>query len=110
MLPKEQSVSLSKVVAVTFSASVAAFSQSPATPTAAPAPSAHYIGSLACKTCHPEIYDRWKATRMANVVRDPKEHPDAILPDLSKPDPLVTFTKDDIAFRSEEHTSELQSR
>ena len=35
---------------------------------------------------------------MANVVRDPKEHPDAILPDLSKPDPLVTFKKDDIAF------------
>jgi predicted CXXCH cytochrome family protein len=34
---------------------------------------------------------------MANVVRDPKEHPDAILPDLSKPNPLVTFTKDDIA-------------
>ena len=35
---------------------------------------------------------------MANVVRDPKLHPDAILPDLSKPDPLVKFTKDDIAF------------
>jgi len=35
---------------------------------------------------------------MANVVRDPKVHPDAILPDLSKPNPLVTFTKDDIAF------------
>ncbi len=35
---------------------------------------------------------------MANVVRDPKVHPDAILPDLSKPDPLVNFTKDDIAF------------
>ena len=35
---------------------------------------------------------------MANVVGDPKEHPDAIIPDLSKPDPLVTFTKDDIAF------------
>ena len=35
---------------------------------------------------------------MANVVRDPKVHPDAILPDLSKPDPLVKFTKDDIAF------------
>ena len=35
---------------------------------------------------------------MANVVRDPKEHPDAILPDLTKPDPLVKFTKDDIAF------------
>lgn len=37
-------------------------------------------------------------TPMANVVRDPREHPEAIAPDLSKPDPLVTFTKDDIAF------------
>ncbi len=35
---------------------------------------------------------------MANVVQDPKEHPDAIIPDLSKPDPLLTFTKSDIAF------------
>ncbi len=35
---------------------------------------------------------------MANVVRDPKTDPDAILPDLSKADPLVKFTKDDIAF------------
>ena len=34
---------------------------------------------------------------MANVVRDPKEHPDAIIPDLSVPNPLVTFTKDDVA-------------
>ena len=35
---------------------------------------------------------------MANVVRDPKVHPDAIIPDFSKADPLLTFTKDDIAF------------
>src|SRR5579864_4647477 len=56
-----------------------------------------YTGSAACKTCHPAIYDRWKKTRMANVVRDPREHPDAILPDLSKPDPLVTFKLQDIA-------------
>ena len=35
---------------------------------------------------------------MANVVRDPKEHPDAIIPDLSQPNPLVTFTKDQIAW------------
>jgi predicted CXXCH cytochrome family protein len=35
---------------------------------------------------------------MANVVRDPREHPDAIIPDLNQPDPLVTFTKADIAF------------
>jgi hypothetical protein len=35
---------------------------------------------------------------MANVVRDPKTHPDAIIPDLSTPNPLVKFTTDDIAF------------
>ena len=60
--------------------------------------SAQFTGSAACKSCHGDIYDRWSMTLMANVVRDPKEHPDAIIPDLSKPDPLVTFTKDDIAF------------
>ena len=57
-----------------------------------------FIGSQASKTCHAAIYERWSTTRMANVVRDPKIHPDAILPDLSKPDPLVKFKKDDIAF------------
>jgi len=35
---------------------------------------------------------------MADVVRDPKIHPDAILPDLSKPDSVVKFAKSDIAF------------
>ena len=59
---------------------------------------AHYVGSAACQTCHQEVYARWSKTRMANVVRDPKLHPDAIIPDLSKPDPLVTFTAKDIAF------------
>ena len=34
---------------------------------------------------------------MANVVRDPVQHPDAIIPDLSKPNPLVKFTRNDIA-------------
>jgi predicted CXXCH cytochrome family protein len=57
-----------------------------------------YIGSTTCKTCHPQIYNRWSKTRMANVVLDPKVHPEAILPDLTKADPLVKFTKDDIAF------------
>jgi predicted CXXCH cytochrome family protein len=59
---------------------------------------AHYVGSAACKDCHTDIYERWKKTRMANVVRDPREHPDAITPDLAKPDPLVNFTKNDVAF------------
>jgi predicted CXXCH cytochrome family protein len=35
---------------------------------------------------------------MANVVRDPRIHPDAIVPDMERPNPLVTFTKADIAF------------
>ncbi len=58
---------------------------------------AHYVGSVACQSCHEAIYERWKKTPMANVVRNPLEHPDAIIPDLSKPDPLVNFTKTDIA-------------
>jgi predicted CXXCH cytochrome family protein len=57
-----------------------------------------YVGSATCQSCHAAIYDRWKRTRMANVVRDPNQHPEAILPDLTKPDPLITFNKSDIAF------------
>ena len=47
----------------------------------ATAASAHYVGSAACQKCHAEIYERWKKTPMANVVRDPREHPDAIIPE-----------------------------
>lgn len=66
-------------------------------PQSIPGTPARYVGSAACKSCHIAIYDRWKQTRMANIVRDPREHPDAIIPDLTKPDPLVHFSKDDIA-------------
>ena len=59
--------------------------------------SAQFVGSAACKSCHAAIFERWSKTRMANVVSDPREHPEAIIPDLSKPDPLLTFTIDDIA-------------
>jgi len=58
----------------------------------------HFVGSEACKSCHAEIYERWKKTPMANVVRDPKVHPEAVIPDFSKPDPLLTFTKEDVGF------------
>ena len=34
-----------------------------------------YVGSQACAPCHGAIYDRWKRTRMANVVRDPAHAP-----------------------------------
>jgi predicted CXXCH cytochrome family protein len=58
---------------------------------------AHYVGSQACQKCHTEIYARWKKTPMANVVRDPREHPDAIIPNLAT-NPLAKFTKDQVAF------------
>ena len=62
------------------------------------AQTAQYVGSGTCKTCHAGVYARWQKTRMANIVVDPNQHPEAIIPDLSKPDPLVTFTRNDIAF------------
>src|SRR2546430_3231041 len=54
--------------------------------------------SAACGRCHGPIFERWKRTRMANVVRDPREHPEAIIGDFTQPNPLLTFTKDQIAF------------
>ena len=61
------------------------------------AASAHYVGSAACQKCHAEIYASWKKTPMANVVRDPREHPDAIIPNLSTNNVSPKFTKDQIA-------------
>jgi predicted CXXCH cytochrome family protein len=63
----------------------------------AAAPSAHYTGSQACQKCHSEIYNRWEKTPMANVIRDPREHPDAILPDLNT-NKIAPFTKEQVAF------------
>jgi hypothetical protein len=62
------------------------------------APTATDVGSMACSRCHAPTFERWKRTRMANVVRDPREHPEAIIADFTTPDPLLTFTKDQIAF------------
>jgi predicted CXXCH cytochrome family protein len=59
---------------------------------------AHYVGSAACQSCHQEIYARWKKTRMANIVRDPKTHPDAFAADPATAPPDLRFTKDDVAF------------
>ncbi len=64
----------------------------------ATAASAHYVGSVACEKCHAEIYASWKKTPMANVVRDPREHPDAIIPNLSTNTVSPKFTKDQVAF------------
>jgi predicted CXXCH cytochrome family protein len=61
------------------------------------AASAHYVGSQSCEKCHAGIYQRWKKTPMANVVRDPTTHPDAILPDLAT-NTVAKFRKDQVAF------------
>jgi len=58
--------------------------------------SARCTGSQACQKCHADIYEHWKKTPMANVVRDPREHPDAIIPDLSTNN-VSKFTKDQVA-------------
>ncbi len=60
------------------------------------ASASHYVGSQACEKCHGQIYEHWKKTPMANVVRDPREHPEAILRDLST-NPQAKFTKDQVA-------------
>ena len=47
------------------------------------AQTAQYVGSESCKACHAETYAGWKQTRMARVVQDPKEHPEAVLADFT---------------------------
>jgi len=83
---------------VLFVRSIAAVTPKEKAEQAATAASAHYVGSAACQKCHTEIYERWKKTPMANVVRDPREHPDAILPNLATNNVSPKFTKDQVAF------------
>jgi hypothetical protein len=60
--------------------------------------SAHYVGSKACQSCHQDIYARWVKTRMANVLRDPKVHPDAFAADPATAPADLRFTKDEVTF------------
>ena len=72
-----------------------------ATPSAQKAASGskpHYVGSEACKSCHLAQYDGWKKSRMANILLDPRQHPEAVVGDFSHADPVRTFTLDDVAF------------
>lgn len=59
--------------------------------------SVHYVGSQACAKCHEQIYEHWQKTPMANIVRDPRQHPDAITPDLATND-VFKFSKEQVAF------------
>src|SRR5262249_27794356 len=85
-----------RVVAVILILALAAIGPARAQNTPATASAnAKYVGSKACQKCHAQIYARWQKTPMANVVRDPREHPDAIIPDLAT-DTIAKFTKDDV--------------
>jgi predicted CXXCH cytochrome family protein len=57
-----------------------------------------FVGSAACRDCHESQYERWRGTRMANVIVDAQAYPEAVLGDFATPNPLVTFEPDDIAF------------
>jgi predicted CXXCH cytochrome family protein len=46
--------------------------------------------------CHTKIYESWKKTPMANVVRDPRSHPDAIIPRLAT-NTVAKFTESQVA-------------
>jgi predicted CXXCH cytochrome family protein len=58
---------------------------------------ARYTGSQACERCHEQIYQRWKKTPMANVVRDPQSHPNAIAGDLAT-NTIAPFSREQVAF------------
>lgn len=62
---------------------------------ASAANSSHYVGSQSCKSCHEQAFEHWQKTAMANVVRDPREHPNAIIPDLAT-NKIAKFTKDQV--------------
>src|SRR5580704_2549031 len=72
----------------------AAVSASSALPAAPPGPG--FVGSAACAPCHGAIYERWKRTPMANVVRDPRTGPGVILPDLAT-NTVSPFAREDVA-------------
>jgi len=57
----------------------------------------HFAGSESCRKCHQREYDGWKQTRMANVVRDPKLHPEAVLGDFQHVDPNRPFVLSQVA-------------
>jgi len=86
-----------------FSVSLSALRQAPAPAPAAavaqPPPNGRtYVGSQACAGCHRTTYERWSKTRMANVVTDPKVHPEVVLGNFAAKDPALTFTLAQVAF------------
>lgn len=57
----------------------------------------HYISSENCADCHQLQHASWQQTLHPKIFR-PIKQPDDILGDFSKPDPSVTFKKEEIEF------------
>ena len=84
------SSSFALLLAIAFVARYGAAQSAPTKP--------HFVGSESCRSCHAKAYDGWKQTRMANVVRDPRVHPEAVLGDFKHPDPNRPFDLGQVAF------------
>lgn len=48
-----------------------------------------YVGSDACKSCHPEAYAQWRKTPHARMVRDARRDPRAVAADFSGKAPFA---------------------
>jgi hypothetical protein len=60
-----------------------------------------YITSEGCKECHEEIFDQWKLSSHARMLRNAKEDPSAIEADNFSEE--IPFTKDDIEYALGSH-------
>jgi hypothetical protein len=60
-----------------------------------------YVGSAACAPCHKEIYEQWRLTPHARMVRDPRRDPLAIAGAL--PDPSVDLAPEEISLALGSH-------
>jgi hypothetical protein len=81
---------------VVFIRSLRPLTQEELTQQASTDSSTHYTRSAACEQCPAQIYQRWKRTPMANVVRDPRIH-EAIISKLET-NTVAKFTADQVAF------------
>jgi hypothetical protein len=60
-----------------------------------------YVTSEGCRECHEEIYDQWKLSSHARMLRNAKEDPSAIEADNFSEE--IPFTKDDVEFALGSH-------
>lgn len=60
-----------------------------------------YVGSEACRKCHDGKYRQWEETLHANVIKDAKKNPGAILGDFSLEE--LPFKREDVLYTIGSH-------